>query len=80
MIEANIPNIAVNNHDFALWIQEISKLPKSRPYSLENDGMEAEHYEMFFGINKDNFDDLVQYLSGTFTIIKSTETFNVNLN
>lgn len=64
MIDASDPSIFIKNGDFELWLHEISNLPKSVSYNLENDGIEAEHYVMFFGIRKEHFDDLVQYLTG----------------
>lgn len=39
-------------------------MPKKTPYSFEEDGIEPEKYRMMLGIDKDSFDDLVQYLIG----------------
>lgn len=64
IIKATEPRIAVKNVNFVRWLNEISHQPQSRPCNLEHDGINADQYEMFFGIKKEFFDDLVQYLSG----------------
>lgn len=64
MIEAWKQGIEVKSDDFELWIHQISDIPKSTPYSFENDGIEAEKYKIFLGISKESFDDLIQYLAG----------------
>lgn len=64
MIEATKQEIDVTSVEFTQWLREVSDIPKSTPYNFENDGIPAELYHMFFGITKENFDDLVQYLPG----------------
>lgn len=68
MIEDLKQDIFVKPPDFGLWLNAISDLPKSTPYNVEDDGIDAEKYRMFFGISKDDFDDLLQYLKGTMTL------------
>lgn len=64
MIVATEPQITVNNGQFVRWLHEVSQVPQSRPCNLEVDGIASDQYEMFFGIKKNAFDDLLQYLIG----------------
>lgn len=63
-IEATKQGIRVKRDDFQLWLLEVSKLPDSTPYDFNDDGIDAELYKTFCGINKKDFDDLVTYLHG----------------
>lgn len=56
--------IQVPCDEFESWLLGITDLPSSTLYNFEEDGVEAEKYEMFFGLSKENFDDLIQYLHG----------------
>lgn len=66
MINALKQDISVDTKEFQMWLDSVSNLPKSTPYNFEEDGIEAEKYRMFLGIDKDSFDDLLQYLKGNF--------------
>lgn len=66
MIETLKQNISVETKEFEVWLHAVSDLPKSTPYNFEENGIEAEKYTMFLGIDKDSFDDLLQYLKGNF--------------
>lgn len=63
----------MNNDDLTKWLLKMSDLPKSTPYNFDEGGIEPEKYKMFLGTYKDNFDDLVQYLHGTFLVIFFSE-------
>lgn len=64
MIGALKQNINVRIPDFKSWLNTVSDLPKSTPYNFEENGIEAGKYKMFLGIDKESFDDLLQYLKG----------------
>lgn len=66
MIKTLKQDISVETKEFELWLDAVSNLQKSTPYNFEEDGIEAEKYRMFLGIEKDSFDDLLQYLQGNF--------------
>ncbi|KAJ6642689.1 hypothetical protein Bhyg_07642, partial [Pseudolycoriella hygida] len=55
-------DVSVKMPDFQLWLYGISDMPKSTPYSFEEDGIEAEKYKIFLGLSKEHFDDLLTYL------------------
>lgn len=63
-IEESKQCVSVKNEEFEVWLHKISDLPQPTIYNFEEDGIEGEKYKMFFGISKQNFDDLVQYLHG----------------
>lgn len=65
MIGALMQNINVRIPDFQSWLNAVSDLPKSTPYNFEVNGIEAEKYKMLLGIDKESFDDLLQYLKGS---------------
>lgn len=69
-IETLKQSVNVKIEDFNVWLHSISDLPKNVPYNFEEDGVEPEKYRMFFGINKDSFDDLLQYLIGKINFLK----------
>lgn len=64
LMKALKQDVSVEAKEFELWLHAISDLRKSTPYNFEHDGIEAEKYKMFLGIDKDNFDDMLQYLKG----------------
>lgn len=53
-------DMRVHTSEFEDWLLGISDLPTATQYNFEEDGVEPEKYKMFFGIDKANFDDLVQ--------------------
>lgn len=63
-IKATENGITVRNDDFVRWLHEISHLPHAKPCDLEDGGIETEDYEMFFGVKKEAFDDLLRHLTG----------------
>lgn len=62
-------NVFVNNDHLMKWLHKISDFPESTPYSFDEGGIDPEKYKMFLGISKDNFDNLVQYLHGTASLL-----------
>lgn len=66
MIDALKQDISVDTEEFEVWLHSVSNLPKSTPYNFEEDGIQAEMYRMFLGIDKDSFDDMLQYLKDNF--------------
>lgn len=70
MIIALKQDIDVEIKEFEPWLHAVSDIPKSTPYSFEEDGIEPEKYKMFLGIDKENFDDLLQYLNGSIDILR----------
>lgn len=64
LIEDMKQTVNIKMEEFKLWLNTISDLPKATPYSFEEDGIEPEKYRMLLGIDKNSFDDLVQYLIG----------------
>lgn len=57
-------NGSVEIKEFQSWLNVVSDLPYSTPYNFDEDGIEPDKYKMFLGIDKESFDDLVQYLKG----------------
>lgn len=65
LVESSKESLVADSAEFGVWLREVSDLPSSNsPYNFEHDGIDSSMYPMFFGISKDNFDDLVQYLHG----------------
>lgn len=63
-IEESKQCVPVKSEELKTWLYKISDLPQTTIYNFEEDGIESEKYNMFFGISKQNFDHLVQYLHG----------------
>lgn len=64
-IKALKQDVCVTTNELQTWLYGISDVPSSTLYNFEHVGVEPEKYKTFFGITKENFDDLVQYLHGT---------------
>lgn len=73
-IEEMMEDVYVGIDEFQLWFISISDLPNTNIYNFEEDGIEASKYKILLGISKENFDDLVQYLHGTYLVNISGES------